>query len=103
MPESMVWCAYLWVPKFFQHDSEAASIRKLRVRLSCSREIGIDLDAIADVGHQQKGRPPMIERQRLGVPFSLSLGLEHGARPSRCAASRSAPFHTLARRLAKKI
>jgi hypothetical protein len=42
-------------------------------RLSGAGEIGIDIDAIADVGHQQDRRPAMIDGQRLGIAFGLPL------------------------------
>lgn len=50
----------------------------------------MDLNAIADVRHEQDGRPAVINRQRLGVAFCLQLRGVHRLHPTgRTAPGRS--------------
>lgn len=54
--------AHIRVAQILQHNPVARPIRELGIGLSGAGEIGIDLDAIADVRHQQERRPAMIHR-----------------------------------------
>src|SRR3546814_3400411 len=75
-----------------EHDPIARTVGKLSVRLSRAGEVGIDLDAVADVRDEQERRPAMLRRKRLGVTLGLGLRLHHRLRPTWRAAPRGAPL-----------
>jgi len=85
-PDGAQTVAHTLVAQVLKHDPVARPVGELGVCLSGTGEIGIDLDAIADVGDEQKRRPAMIDGERLGVAFGLTLGLHHRLGPSRRAA-----------------
>jgi hypothetical protein len=91
------------VAQILQPDAEPRGVGELGVLLPCAREIGIDIDAMANIGDQQEGRPAMIDGQRLGIAFGLSLGLEHRRRPTRRSPFRRALLQFFRRGLAKEI
>jgi hypothetical protein len=49
------------VPQIIEHDAEQGLIGDLGIGLSGAGEIGIDLNAITDVGNQQERRPAVID------------------------------------------
>jgi len=91
------------VAQVLQHDAVARPVGELRIGLPAAGEVGIDLDAIADVGDEQERRPAMIDRQRLGIAFGLPLGLHHRLGPAGHAAPGGAALHTRGGGLAEKV
>ena len=67
----------LGLAQVFQINAKALSVWELRVVLSLSGEISINLDAVADIANENEGRPAVRGRQRAGVLFRLTLGVEH--------------------------
>ena len=65
-------------PQSGQQDAEAVGIGKLRVVLSSAGEVGIGLDAVADIDYNQEGRPI---GQRLGILLGLAAGPQHRGVP----------------------
>ncbi len=62
-------------------DAEGCGVRKLRVMFAGAGEIGIEIEAEADVADDQEWRPSLLGRQVTGVGLSLAAGSEHGLRP----------------------
>nr|WP_293846939.1 hypothetical protein [Sphingopyxis sp.] len=69
--------ADIFTPQIVERDAEAGSIGELGVLLTRAAEIGIDIDAVADIGDEQEGRPTVIDRQRLCIAFGLPARLDH--------------------------
>ena len=94
---------HLGVAQVVEHDPVARPVGKLGVGFSGAGEIRIDLDAIADVGDEQEGRPVMVDRQRLGVTLCLALGLHHRLGPARRAAPRRTALQSRRCGLAEQV
>ena len=62
---------------YVKRDTETGSVGELGVLLSRAAEIGINVDAVTYIGHEQEGRPTVIDRQRLGIAFGLPSGFNH--------------------------
>lgn len=69
--------AHLWFAQVFEINTKALAVGKLGVVLPLPGEIGIDLDAVADVADEDERRPTMRGRQGAGVFLRLPLGVEH--------------------------
>src|SRR3546814_11706586 len=76
VPDRRQAVAHVLVPQVVEHDPIARTVGKLSVRLSRAGEVGIDLDAVADVRDEQERRPAMLRRKRLGVTLGLGLRSE---------------------------
>jgi hypothetical protein len=73
-----------------QRDAEALRVRELAVALPGPAEVGVQLEAVADVDDDQKGRPAVLDRERLGVALGLAAGALHCDGPVLVAAHRRA-------------
>ena len=62
-------------------DAEALTIGELRVVLALAGEVGKDLDHVADIADQDKGRPAIACGKAAGVIHRLRLGIEHQGIP----------------------
>lgn len=69
--------ADIFVPQIVKRDAEAGSIGELGVLLPRPTEIGIDVDAVADIGDKQERRPAVVDRQRLSIAFGLPARFDH--------------------------
>src|SRR3546814_7358266 len=56
VPDRRQAVAHVLVPQVVEHDPIARTVGKLSVRLSRAGEVGIDLDAVADVRDEQERR-----------------------------------------------
>ena len=59
-------------------DAVAARIGEGRVAAAGAGEFGVELDNVADVEDDEKGRPAFVGRQVAGVVFSLAMGAQQG-------------------------
>ena len=50
------------------------------------RELGVQLDDVADIDHHQEGRPALVGRQGAGVVLGLGAGAQQGVVETACAA-----------------
>ena len=84
------------VAKVFQENAIALPIRELGVVLPLSAEVGVNLEAMADVADDQKWRPALRGRQRFRVILGLPAGAHHqdvpGARRRALAAGQIVRF-----------
>jgi hypothetical protein len=100
-PDRLEAVANLRFAQIFKIDTEALPVGKLRVVFSLASEVGIDLDAVADIADEDEGRPAMRRRQRAGIFLRLPLGIDHqdvpGAACSRLAALRCVLFRVFFR------
>ncbi len=71
-PDGAQTVAHILVAQVLQHDPVARPVGELGVGFAGAGEIGIDLDAIANVGDEQERWPAMINGERLGVAFGLT-------------------------------
>jgi len=69
-----------------ERNAEGLGVRELAVALSGPAEVGIELEAVADIDDDQEGRPAMVDRQGLGIALGLAAGALHGDGPVRGAA-----------------
>ena len=69
----------------FEQNPAARRIGKMAVARPAQAEIGEQLDRVADIDHDQEGRPAFPGRQGAGIGLRLHAGLPHGALPV-CAA-----------------
>ena len=74
------------VAQTFQRDGIALAVRELGVVLPLAGEVGVDLDHVAHIDHQDEGRPAVLLRQRAGVVLRLPLGGAHHLVPAPRAA-----------------
>jgi hypothetical protein len=86
-PEALL---YFRLRQVGQVYAEAFAVRELRVVLPGAAEVGVDVEAEADVADDDKGRPAFLGGEVAGVALGLALSLEHGLRPGGGAADRSA-------------
>lgn len=75
-PDGAQAVAHILVAQVLQHDPVARAVGELGVGFAGTGEVGVDFDAITDVGDEQERRPSMIDGERLGVAFGLWLGLD---------------------------
>ena len=90
-PDGAQAVTHIVVAQVLQHDSVTRPVGELGISFAGAGEVGIDLDAIADVGDEQERWPAMIDGEGLGVAFGLALGLHHRLGPTGRAAPGSAP------------
>src|SRR3546814_2532562 len=69
-----------------QVDAERLAVGELGVVLALQREVGKELDDVADVDDRQEGRPALLRRQAPGVVLRLLARVAHQGVPLRAAA-----------------
>ena len=69
------------VAQAVERDAEALGVRELAVALAGPAEVGIELEAVADVDDDQERRPAVVDRERLGVALGLTPSALHGDAP----------------------
>jgi hypothetical protein len=89
-PDRLEPVAHIGLSQVFQIDAKALAVGKLRVVFSLPGEVGIDLDAMADVTDQDERRPAVRGRQRAGIFLGLPLGIKHQHVPGAACASAAA-------------
>ena len=80
--------AHLLLAQVFEIDAKALPVGELRVVLPLAGEVGIDLDAVADVADEDEGRPAVRGRQRAGIVLGLPPGVQHQHVPGAVAPRR---------------
>jgi hypothetical protein len=55
-----------------------ARVGEGRVGGAAAGEVGVQLDDVADIDHDQEGRPAFLGRQGAGVAFGLATGALQG-------------------------
>lgn len=63
--------------QILEKDPKVLPVGKLRIIFSLAGEIGIELEAMADVANDQEGWPAFRGRERLGVVLRLAPGVDH--------------------------
>ena len=71
----------LGIAQAVERDPEALGVRELAVALPGPAEVGIELEAVADVDDDQERRPAVVDRERLGVALGLTPSALHGDAP----------------------
>ena len=89
-PESAEALADDWVGEIVEEDAIAAGVREGKIGLAGQREVGEELDGVADIDGDQEGRPAFRAGKSLGVTLSLVVGVEHGLVPTVGAADSGA-------------
>ena len=74
-----------------QPDAVRAGIGEGEVGLAGAGKFAVELERMADIDHDEKGRPALLLRQRPGVLLGLAAGGEHGLVPAGRAAHRRPP------------
>src|SRR3546814_4359712 len=69
-----------------QVEAERLAVGELGVVLALQREVGKELDDVADVDDGQEGRPALLRRQAPGVVLGLLARVAHQGVPLRAAA-----------------
>ena len=69
------------VAQVVEEDTVARLVGERDVVLALPREVGVQVDAVADVHHEQEGRPAVGVGEGAGVAEGLVLGPRHGALP----------------------
>ena len=70
-------------PQVGEIEAEAFAIGELRVVLAGAGEVGIEVEAEADVADDQERRPALLRRDIAGIALGLPLDLLHVSRPFR--------------------
>jgi len=65
------------VPQVVEVDPEASAVRELVVDLPVAAEVGVDLEAVADVADDEKRRRIVADRQQPHVGFGLLARIDH--------------------------
>ena len=80
-PDETEPLAKLLIAQAVERDAEALGIRELAVALAGPAEVGVELEAVADIDDDQEGRPAVLDRERLGVTLCLAPSALHGDAP----------------------
>ena len=67
-----------FVAQVGEFDAVRARVGERGVGGAAAREVGVELDAVADIEDDQEGRPALLGRQGAGVAFGLAAGAQHG-------------------------
>jgi hypothetical protein len=67
-----------FVAQVGEPDAVRARVGERRVGGAGAGEVGVQLDDVADIDHDQEGRPAFVGRQGAGVVFGLAAGAQHG-------------------------
>ena len=60
-----------------EKNAKALAVGKLGIVAALAGEIGIELEAMADIAHHDEGRPFVRRRQMAGIVLGLLAGIEH--------------------------
>lgn len=85
-PDEAQTLADLFVSQIIEMNTEGLPIRELRVMLSLKRKVGVKLDHVPDIDHDDEGRPAFLRRQAAGIAFRLLAGVAHQRIPLGAAA-----------------
>ena len=81
-PEGAEPGADLGVAQVAQADAVGAGVRVRNVGPAAAAELAVELDAAADIHHDDEGRAALVGGQGAGVLHRLSMGAEHGLVPA---------------------
>ncbi len=90
VPDRAQALADVLVAQIVEIDAEAVAVRELRVVLALAGEVGIDLDAVADVADEHERRPAVDAGSALGVVLRLLPGVHHQLVPDAVGAALAA-------------
>ena len=85
-PREAEGLAHVGVAQFGEQDAVALRIGERDVGAAGAGELGVELDAVADIDDDEERRAAFAGGERAGVLLGLAAGLEHGFIPRRAAA-----------------
>lgn len=85
-PDGVKAGAYVRIAQVIQRDAVAVTVGELGVALPLAREVGVDLDHVADIDDQQEGRPAIRAGDSASIAIGLIAGAQHGVIPAPRAA-----------------
>ena len=76
-PDQSQPLANVRAPQVLEIDAKPLPVGKLRVVATLAVEVRIDLEHVADIAHNDKGRPVMVGEQHQGILLRLLAGVAH--------------------------
>lgn len=92
-PDGAQAVANLRLCNLFNTDAKGSRVRKGQVGFSSQRKVGVDLYGMADIDDDEKRRPALRCRERLGITLGLSSRRKHGCIPPARSTHCGAAFH----------